>query len=69
MSNPFDSVNTLRTYPNDSTDKPEKVIVRNHWNYSDRVVLQIEVGGRDQTFTVLAEELKRAVDNATRAHR
>jgi hypothetical protein len=44
-------------------DEPPKPTVRvsSHWNYSDRVVL--EVG--DQKVTVLAADLEAAIRNAT----
>lgn len=41
-----------------------KLHVSNHWNLSRMVTLRID--GKD--YTVLASELKRAIDNATNAH-
>jgi hypothetical protein len=39
------------------------VVVKSHQEYSDRIVLQIE----DKEYTVIAEELKIAIENATNA--
>ena len=53
----------VREYPDE--DKPySTLIVRSHWNYSDRVVMRI--GGTEYIF--LADDLIRAVNNA-RNHR
>jgi hypothetical protein len=55
--------NTINTYPDDGdrTKQPADIEVRSHWNYDDRVHL---IFG-PCIVTVLAADLKRAVDNAT----
>ena len=55
--------NTIRTYP-DGDAVSMVVTVRNHWNWGDRVVLEID--GRE--YVVIAEHLRRAIQNATNAH-
>jgi hypothetical protein len=71
MSKGFESINSLDIYETDgseekglSSDRP-KVIVKEHWNRREFVV--IEVNGKE--LTVLADELKRAIDNAQNAHK
>lgn len=56
----IDVCTKVREYPD--KDRPyETIAVRNHWNYRDRCVL--EIGGK--SYTVLADDLRRAIDNAT----
>lgn len=62
------TVNEIKVYEVDGTETkglhPPELHVSNHWNLSRMVVLWI--GGKK--YTVLASELKRAIDNATNAH-
>lgn len=51
----------FQTYPDDTAKQPEKVIVKNHWNMTDRVHIQIG----DQEHIVLADDLKRAIQSVT----
>ena len=54
--------NEVSTY-----DDPAKASIRvySHWNDSDRVVIEIN----DYKVTVLAEEMKAAIDNAVNTKR
>lgn len=70
MSSRFESINLIEVYETNGTeekglrsDRP-KVKVSEHWNRKDFII--IEVDGKK--VTVLASELKRAIDNAQNAH-
>ncbi len=70
MSSRFESINFIEVYETNGTkekglksDRP-KVKVSEHWNYKEFVVVEID----DKKVTVLADELKRAIDNAQNAH-
>jgi|GEM_PF-2062454 len=69
--NRFKSENTLQVYETNGTEnkglesKKPKLKVSEHWNRKEFVV--IEVNG--EKHTVIANELKRAIDNAQNAHR
>ena len=72
MTNPFDTENRLEDYPDDDRKERRQLVVRNHFIYSDRVVITLlSSDGKRETdsIIILASELKRAVDNAVRAHR
>ena len=65
MSSKFKSTNTIQIYEINGIEcKTPKLIIREHWNKKQFVV--IEIGGVD--CTVVAEELKRAIDNSQNAH-
>lgn len=61
----FESSNKLREYPDDSKEY-RTLEVCNHWKLSDRVVLL--VNGKEQG-VYIAQDLIRAINNATNAHR
>jgi hypothetical protein len=44
-----------------SAGSDESIEVRSHWNYRDRAVLVID----DKTYTIVASDLKKAIENAT----
>ena len=48
--------------------KRPQVIVTNHWNYSKLVCIQIESEGESKVVTVVADELKKAIQNAQNIH-
>lgn len=50
----------VREYP-DGDQPHHTLVVRNHWNTTDRVVL--EIGGKEYVF--IAKHLRLAIDNAT----
>lgn len=61
--------NKVEAYELNGTESPMMnrpvMIVKNHWNRRQLVV--IEVDGK--SYTVDAEEMKRAIDNSTNAHK
>ena len=65
-------VNTVEVYElndvelRDIKSKKPKLVVKNHWNRSEFVVLQIDEG---KIITVLAKDLKAAIDNSTNSAR
>jgi len=70
MSNRFSSVNSIEIYETNGienkgleSDMP-KLIVKEHWARQDFVVIEVD-GVRH---TVIANELKRAINNAQNAH-
>ena len=70
MSNRFKSVNSIQIYETNGTEnkglereKP-KMHISEHWNKKALVVVEID----GVKHTVLADELKRAIDNAQNAH-
>lgn len=64
----IESVNTVDEYPNDSSveawNNRERLIVRNHANRPERVIL--EIGGKKYIFIV--DHLLKAIKNAQNAH-
>lgn len=60
MSAKIESFNKVREYP-DETGSYQTMTIRNHWNWRDRVV--IEIAGKEYTF--IAEHLLLAIKNAT----
>lgn len=71
MSSRFETVNSIEVYETNGTeekglrsDRP-KLKVSEHWNRREFVVVEID----GKKVTVLADELKRAVDNAQNAHK
>lgn len=62
----IDSVNTVREYADQGVPLGEerKLVIRNHWNYSDRVVIVLE----GVEFVALARDLCAAIGNAQSAH-
>ena len=70
MSNRFQSINIIDLYEKDGTEikglrsETEKLIISEHWNQKQFVKLKFN----DVEITVLASELKRAIDNAQNAH-
>lgn len=70
MSSRFKSVNSIRVYETNGTENKglesqmPKMHVSEHW--SRRAFVVIEIDG--VKLTVLADELKRAIDNAQNAH-
>jgi len=70
MSSRFESINLIEVYETNGkeeegliTDRP-KVKVSEHWNRKNFVVLEID----GKKITVVADDLKRAIDNAQNAH-
>lgn len=63
----IESVNTINEYPDESVpfEDRDKIVVRNHWNHRDRVVVVID--GKEHI--VLAVDLRNAINNAVGAHR
>lgn len=59
----IDSINKVREYP-DEVGPYHTMIIMNHWNHRDRVV--IEINGKKYTF--IARDLKLAIDNAVNCH-
>lgn len=53
----------VREYP-DEEQPYQTLIVRNHWNRKDMVVLEID----GKRYTFIAHHLKKAIDNAQNAH-
>ena len=70
MRSRFNSVNSIQTYETDGTEnkglesKMPKMHISEHWNWKRFVVIEID----DKKHTVVADELKRAIDNAQNAH-
>lgn len=67
----FESINTIEIYEDNGTavegltsDK-ESVIIREHWNIKKFVVIEV----KGKKVTVLADELRGAIENAQNAHR
>lgn len=64
------SINGVRVYEVNGTeitgipDESKDIMIINHWNRRNLIV--IEVNG--EKYTVVADDLKRAIDNATNAH-
>lgn len=56
-------VSEVREYP-DETGPYHTMKIRNHWNWRDRVI--IELDGKSYTF--VAEHISKALANATNAH-
>ena len=70
MSSRFESINLIEIYETNGieekglrSDRP-KLKVSEHWNIKNFVVLEIE----GKKITVIADDLKRAIDNAQNAH-
>ena len=70
MSSRFESINLIEVYETNGieekglrSDRP-KLKVSEHWNIKNFVVLEIE----GKKITVIADDLKRAIDNAQNAH-
>lgn len=59
----IESINKVKEYDAE-TDNPTELIIKNHWNFSDRVVL--EIGGKSYVF--IADHLRKAIINAVNAH-
>lgn len=57
------TTNEVSVYP-DNGHSQEKVVIKNHWNLRDRVVLCI--GGKE--YVCVASHLQKAIANATNAH-
>lgn len=70
MAKRFSSVNTIRIYETNGLEnigiesEMPKMGISEHWNRKEFVVLEID----GVKYTVLADELKRAIDNAQNAH-
>lgn len=70
MSSRFKSVNSIQVYETNGTENKglesnmPKMHISEHWNRKAFVVIEIN----DVKHTVLADELKRAIDNAQNAH-
>jgi len=70
MSSRFKSVNSIQIYETNGTENKglesimPKMHVSEHWNRKAFVVVEID----GVKHTVLADELKRAIDNAQNAH-
>lgn len=69
MSN-FESINKIQIYETNGIENKElpskmpKLIVTQHWNRKSFVVIEIE----GKQYTVVANELERAIKNAQNAH-
>lgn len=55
--------NQVREYP-DEDGMYHTMIIRNHWNYRDRVVLEID----GKSYVFIAQHIEMALRNATNAH-
>ena len=70
MSSRFSSTNSIQIYETNGTEnkglesKMPKLTVSEHWNRKQLVVVEID----GVKHTVVADELKRAIDNAQNAH-
>ena len=71
MSSRFKTINLIEVYETNGTeekalgsDRP-KIKVSEHWNKRSFVVLEID----GKKITVVADDLKRAIDNAQNAHK
>ena len=70
MSGRFKSVNSIQIYETNGTankgleSKMPKMNIIEHWNRKQFVVVEID----GVKHTVVADELKRAIDNAQNAH-
>jgi hypothetical protein len=55
-------ISKIKTYPDsgEESKQPKEIEVRSHWTFTDRVILVIG----EQTLTLLAADLHRAVRNA-----
>lgn len=71
MAHRFETINSIEVYETNGIEEKglsysrPKLKVREHWNTREFVI--IEINGN--AVTVLAAELKRAIDNAQNAHR
>ena len=70
MGNPIDVESKVEVYERNGSDlgglksDKEPLIVKNHWNRREFVVLQYE----DKEITVVVGDLERAIKNAYNAH-
>lgn len=70
MSSRFKSVNSIQIYETNGTEnkglesKKPKMNISEHWNRKQFVVVEID----GVKHTIVADELKRAIDNAQNAH-
>lgn len=70
MSSRFKSVNSIQIYETNGTEnkglesKRPKMHISEHWSRKQLVVIEID----GIKHTVIANELKRAIDNAQNAH-
>lgn len=70
MSRRFESINMIEIYETDGTEnkglksKMPKMTVSEHWNRKNFVVIEVD----GVKHTVVADDLKRAIDNAQNAH-
>jgi len=70
MSSRFKSINSIQIYETNGIEnnglesKMPKMNISEHWNRKSLIVIEID----DVKHTVLADELKRAIDNAQNAH-
>ena len=62
------SINKINIYEQNNSDVPigetVQLIVENHWNLKDRVVLKFN----GESITVLARQLEKAIQNAQNIH-
>ena len=70
MSNTFKTSSTIKSHEfNGSAREVGKdlpnIVVKNHWNRRDFVIIEID----NNEYTILADELSRAIDNAQHAHK
>lgn len=65
MSQPFESINKIKECPEDGNEF-WILQIRPHWSLKDRVVISIN---NKDIGVYLSDEIKRAVDNCTNAHR
>lgn len=69
MSNPIESENKIKIYERDGNNislvsDSQPLIVRNHWNEGSKIVLYLN----GNEITVVADDLKKAIQNAQNAH-
>lgn len=70
MSSRFETSNSLEIYETNGIDEKglrsqrPKLIIHEHWNVRDFVVIELD----GKKVTVLASQLKKAIDNAQNAH-
>lgn len=60
----IESTNKVREYPDETSKAFHTLIVREHWNSSDKIVLELD----GKSYTFLAKDIKKAIENAQNAH-
>ncbi|MBU6232250.1 hypothetical protein KGP36_06470 [Patescibacteria group bacterium] len=65
--------NKIRVYEIDDNDTPigsdYLMIIRSHWNDEDMVILELPLEAKGKSVTVVAKDLRMAMENATNHRR